>query len=321
MKSILLVCGRDNIDKPLRRSIAHLTNSCQVEVTPDGYSAYQSLTQKTFDLVIVDLNISGIDGMELVESINHIDPGIPVILMINNEHKIMWGTARTLNANPILRPFKPLTFLRLVDILLHQHLERYRVLSETMKSALQTLASLPEALSAFLVEENGLLLMTAGRITDKSLLEALGRLAAAQFTGAEPATEQLPPRSTNPELYLATIVENLHLALLVEANNESGDDLWLQIDTVVQDIRESLYVNTVLEADLPQTDAIEDAPHSIIHKQVPFSLTPPTPPSPNDTSPLPDDDPQPVNWNILSNPSDQADQANLLNRLQDILSG
>lgn len=301
MKSILLVCHRDNIDRPLRRSIAHLVNSCQVEIIPDGYHAFQTLTQKAFDLIIIDLTIEGMDSLELAESINHIDPGVPVILMINQEHKSMWGAARTFNANPILRPFKPLTFLRLVDTLLHQHLERYRDLSDTIKSALQTLSWLPQVDCAFLLEEAGLPLMAVGRLTDESILEIVAQLSAAPVTAL---SAQLTATPADHNLYLATIVENLYLALLVETGAQPLDDLWLQIDTVVQDIKEALYTNTFLEAPptAPDDTVLPDNP--IAHKLIPLNLALP-----------PEAGPDLVNWDILSG------QPNVLSRLQHILSG
>jgi DNA-binding NtrC family response regulator len=115
MKRILLICSRENIDPPLRRSLSHLAGSCQIEVVSDSFQAYDVLMDKAFDLIIVDFEIRGIDSLELIESIEYIDPGIPIILLLQQQHKAVRGLAHHLNANPILQPFKPLTFLRLVD--------------------------------------------------------------------------------------------------------------------------------------------------------------------------------------------------------------
>src|SRR5262245_51022734 len=110
MKNILLICDHTYIDIPLRRSLAHLVNSCYIEIISRGYWALDVLKSKTFDLIIVDSSLADIDCLELVESIEYIDPGLPVILMLRQDHRSLWGPARSAGANPILRPFRPLAF-------------------------------------------------------------------------------------------------------------------------------------------------------------------------------------------------------------------
>ena len=82
MKRILIVCDHANIDPPLRRSLAHLVQSCEIEVVGDGYQAFRELSEAAFDSIIVDSEITGIDCLELAESIEFIDPGVPIILML-----------------------------------------------------------------------------------------------------------------------------------------------------------------------------------------------------------------------------------------------
>jgi DNA-binding NtrC family response regulator len=149
MKTILLVCDHSNIDGPLRRSLAHLVKCCEINIIPDGYQAFNELSVKAFDLIIIDFESPGADALELVESVQYIDPGVPVILLLKQEHKLIWDTARHLKAHPLIRPFKPLKFLRRVDKLLHKQLNRYRHLAEDLHQTLETLRKQTEAACTF----------------------------------------------------------------------------------------------------------------------------------------------------------------------------
>ncbi|MCX7012316.1 MAG: response regulator [Candidatus Sumerlaeota bacterium] len=52
-----------------------------VETAEDGLQAQQMLSDKRFDLVITDLQMPRVDGMQLIQSIRALDPDLPVIVM------------------------------------------------------------------------------------------------------------------------------------------------------------------------------------------------------------------------------------------------
>jgi len=54
---------------------------CQVETTATVLEALAKLAEKPFDLAIVDLMLPEIDGLQLAEAIQVLDPGTPVILI------------------------------------------------------------------------------------------------------------------------------------------------------------------------------------------------------------------------------------------------
>ncbi len=312
MKSILLVCDRANIDRPLRRSLAHLVNSCQIEIAADGYLAFKELSERAFNLVIIDLEIGSMDGLELAESVAHIDPDVPVILMLQQSHRVMWGEARSLNANPILRPFKPLTFLRLVDTLLHQHLERFRELADALQTVLQTLITTPGITGAFLAETTGQVLLAANP-PENDRLAALGHLAAAHVapTGlAQSLSAHLlaaNPADQDHELLVTPVLENLILAALAQPGHPA--EIWPQIDGLIRQMQQAIYLHTAAQP--TETEAAppaEAAPARII---IPVRLNTGLPPAAPETPP---DDEVAVNWAILT------DNANTLNRLQAIFA-
>jgi len=182
-----------------------------------------------------------------LESVEHSHPDVPVILMLNQGHKAMWGPARRLKANPILLPFKPLTFLRLIDTLLHEHLEHYHQLAETLQSILEKLCIPIQAHITFLVDEAGQPLISAGE-TEINLLEELGDLALrTKMTDWLPDGEEhqditlLAQSDTDKdhELYLTHVTKELQLALVfpTEASHLTPIDVWQWIDATAQEVR------------------------------------------------------------------------------------
>ena len=332
MKNILLICDHAHIDVPLRRSLAHLVNSCYIEIIPRGHRALDVLKTKTFDLIIVDSTLIDIDCLELVESIEYMDPGLPVILMLRQEHRSLWAPARSAGANPILRPFKPLAFLRLIDNLLHEQLERYRELAKTLDLALVTLSSQIQASLAFLVDGAGAILLStaqAGRTLLSSpalrepLLESLARLVVTRFSGLgelEPEDEMLLASQTaeaDQELYGLAITENLYMAVLLPPDLvQPVIPTWLQLEVTGYAIKEAFIEYEIIgatSADQALSDATgESAP--LDRLVLPLKLAGELNPAPLAPSPEPaesEEENLQVNWQIISNNSA------VLNRLQD----
>lgn len=307
MKSILMVCERSHFDSAIRRSLAHLVKSCQITIVPDGFDGFEELYHRAFDLIIVDAEIEGIDSLELIESVDVIDPGVPVILMLKQEHQALWGDARALGANPILRPFKPLTFLRLVDTLLHQHLERYRYLSEVMVAALEQLNRQTDISCPFLVDDSGQMLMSAGGC-EADLLAQLSQLVCAQFNPIFKPDDRAElllapaPAQADHQLCAAPVAENLWLALLVPVTGDPYQTArWVhQLTFAAKNIQTALVENSVLDA--------ADRDPVII----PLQFV--EPPAKDIAPPSEEDEEDSINWQILTN------STGILGRLQAILA-
>jgi DNA-binding response OmpR family regulator len=322
MKNILLICDHAHIDVPLRRSLAHLVNSCYIEIIPRGHRALDVLKTKTFDLIIVDSTLIDIDCLELVESIEYMDPGLPVILMLRQEHRPLWGPARSAGANPILRPFKPLAFLRLIDNLLHQQLERYRELAKTLDLALSTLSSQIQASLAFLVDGAGAILLSTAQ-TGEPLLESLARLVVTRFSDQgelEPEDEMLLASQTaeaDQELYGLAITENLYMAIILPPGLvQPLIPTWLQLEVAGYAIKEAFIEYEIMgaaSAGQSLADATDEAA-PLDRLLIPLKLAGELNPAPLALPPEPaesEEENLQVNWQILSNNSA------ILNRLQD----
>jgi DNA-binding NtrC family response regulator len=83
--------------------------------------AVEALTEKSFDLVFLDLKMPGIDGMQLLPEILHMYPGIPVVILTGSgsletaEKAITWGVRGYL-----LKPIGPLEIIERVSKILQE---------------------------------------------------------------------------------------------------------------------------------------------------------------------------------------------------------
>ncbi|HZA53557.1 MAG TPA: response regulator [Candidatus Udaeobacter sp.] len=68
--------------KNLRRFLSE--EGYQVDCAGNGYEALELLTKNSFDLVLSDISMPGIDGYELLSHVRASFPSIPVILMTGN---------------------------------------------------------------------------------------------------------------------------------------------------------------------------------------------------------------------------------------------
>jgi CheY-like chemotaxis protein len=333
MKKILVACDRAQLDVSLRRSLAHLVQSCDINVVHNGYAAFDELSAQPFDLIVADFLLPGIDSLELVESIQYIDPGVPVILIVKQDHKSVQDTARYLKAHPITHPFKPLRFLRLVDKLLHQQLNRYRQLASILETVLDRLCQQSSTPCAFLVENNGQILLSKGEIGE-TLLETLGNLAVGislldeelERLFAQDETLRIHYQQAQKDygLFVVPVIDNLRLALLSPIiEPQEPKELWQWMRQAAFDTKQAL--NRYSQETSPAEDdngkeASEEEDQVTLQDYVfiPLSLddideTPAeTTKSEESGDDEEDEDEVAVNWQILSNNS------KLLTRLKDL---
>lgn len=114
MASIVII----DDDPQLRKSLARLLadDGHEVKGLGTGEAGVEYLKNHRTDLVILDLRLPGMDGMETFQEIKRIDPKLPVIIMT------AYGTTETaIEATKqgafdyVLKPFEVKSFLKIVD--------------------------------------------------------------------------------------------------------------------------------------------------------------------------------------------------------------
>ena len=133
--TILLIDDEKDLLIPVKRSLKRL--GCKVHTAQSGEEGWKAVTEVMYDLVVCDLVMPGIDGIELLKRIRTIDSTLPVIIMTGVGTIENAVEAMKLGAyHYITKPFKTrdLGFLAQRAIehgQLHRKLERMDALEES----------------------------------------------------------------------------------------------------------------------------------------------------------------------------------------------
>jgi CheY-like chemotaxis protein len=80
-KRVLVVDDEDKILFIVRRALDRLDGTCQVQTAANGQQALELARQSSFDLVVTDLRMPGMDGLALTEALRELDDAPRVIWM------------------------------------------------------------------------------------------------------------------------------------------------------------------------------------------------------------------------------------------------
>ena len=80
-KRILIVDDEEDLLFVLKEMLERLSAGYHVVTAKDGFAALKNLEEQTFDLVITDYRMAGMDGLELLASVRYKQPNVKVILM------------------------------------------------------------------------------------------------------------------------------------------------------------------------------------------------------------------------------------------------
>lgn len=143
MKDILIACNHNRIDVTLYQCMACLKKkSCRVSIAYDCDDMFSKIDRQIFDIVIVDAQIWDGVPQNLVDGLLHIDPHVPIILLMpkNSEHSksVFPGS----NTHCISRPVELSHLLELID----------RVLCTPSSSQTSLVDLLENTLNAWLFE-------------------------------------------------------------------------------------------------------------------------------------------------------------------------
>lgn len=128
MKQILFV----DDDERIRATVAGFFEHSDVELVSvaSGTDALEVLAGGRIDLIITDLFMATLDGLELISRIRRIDPAMPVVLITGGSEHYPYGShdlkgltqiAETLGVCHVLyKPFRRTELLSLINSVLDQ---------------------------------------------------------------------------------------------------------------------------------------------------------------------------------------------------------
>jgi DNA-binding NtrC family response regulator len=76
---ILVVDDEENVLVLFKRILAK--EGYEVECATSGYEALEKLEDDTFDLVLTDLKMNGMDGMDLIRKSKALNPAVPFVMI------------------------------------------------------------------------------------------------------------------------------------------------------------------------------------------------------------------------------------------------
>jgi DNA-binding NtrC family response regulator len=78
---ILLVDDEQSLVSTLRQVLLLDYPDAQIDETYSGEEALSRLAESAYDLIIADLRMPGLDGLQLIKGVRYLDPNVPIILM------------------------------------------------------------------------------------------------------------------------------------------------------------------------------------------------------------------------------------------------
>jgi DNA-binding NtrC family response regulator len=119
-KSILLVDDEANLRSTLTLILQR--EGYQTRAAVNGREALDLLSKAKSDLILLDLKMPGIDGMQLLQEIQRLDPDIPVLILTANASLDSAEKAiRSGASGYLLKPIEPeQIILRIREIFLEQ---------------------------------------------------------------------------------------------------------------------------------------------------------------------------------------------------------
>ena len=127
MPSILVIDDKENVRKMLSKTLE--TEGYEVETAEDGAVGWEKAKEKRYDLVLTDLKLPKMDGLEVLAKVKESDPEIAVIVMT------AYGTIETAVQamkegafDYLAKPFDP----DHLNVLIKRALENRRLLAENV---------------------------------------------------------------------------------------------------------------------------------------------------------------------------------------------
>jgi DNA-binding response OmpR family regulator len=115
----VLVVDDDEVVLDLLREVL-ASEGYDVTVALNGVEALSQVVDRSFELMITDLGLSGLNGLDLIAATKHCRPRMPIIVLTASHEQAMWREAVRLGADRVvLKPQGQRGLLALVHLMLH----------------------------------------------------------------------------------------------------------------------------------------------------------------------------------------------------------
>lgn len=257
---ILIVDDEESILFVLKNSLRKLGEQYQIATATSGFHALEQLRQATFDLVVTDYRMNGINGLQLLASIRDIQPQTRVILITAYGNESLRSEAERLHAYRYLtKPLDIGVFRQIVQEALRGDVAVSRpgilILSDQRyQQALDLLTNLQGEVGArciILTDANGQTIAQVGDVSHLQVAEIASLLSGGMATLQ--AAGQVLDQDTNAinlsyregqrdNLYAINIGQQLLLILVIEHSAYSSrlGSVWYYARQTAVSLRQTL---------------------------------------------------------------------------------
>ncbi len=256
---VLLVDDQLEVRLPLKDAIDTLGPDFLVVDVPSGEEALLDLSSNSYDLLVTDVRLPGITGLELIRKVKKLNRDMNIILMTGLlEPEIRQEVADAGAAAFFLKPIEIADFLDAVErcvglvdgVPVSQDILELSKPVESVSERLTSLRKELNAIAAVLLDERGRALAQAGDLPDASIKTALFPSLMAAFSASDKIAILLQNSPPKDLMYFSGLKYDIFLAhvgdsyaLLVASNPiESSNELPKSIEIVHAGLQDLLLI-------------------------------------------------------------------------------
>lgn len=252
-KRVLIVDDEEKVAFFLRESLEELGHDCTIIAAGSGEEALERVQQEHYDLLVSDLRMPGIDGLELFERVREVSPHTRLILITAYGSDEVEAEAARLEAYDYIT--KPFHVSDLVEVARHAlaeaaaEKEKLIVADDALEEVNKSLGNLRFEVGAqcvLLADLAGQLVSAVG-ITEGLDTGTFIPLVADGFTTVFKMAEYLQDKETfnlsvyegrRYDIYSTAVGDSLFLTLVFDRRKQASriGMVWLYVKRTIQDL-------------------------------------------------------------------------------------
>jgi CheY-like chemotaxis protein/predicted regulator of Ras-like GTPase activity (Roadblock/LC7/MglB family) len=255
-RKILIVDDDENVRRLMHDGLQRIGQHWDISTADNGEDALELVQRTTFDLLITDLRMPGIHGLELINQVREISPKTEVVLITAYGSEDVEEEASRLSVHSYLTKPVPIpTIRRIVREALEQTSKAREAAPEPLEQETEdevlkhvsVLRTYTEARCVLLIDKSGHLLNYAG-MTDDLDVHALAALVAANVAAMSEIARLLESQAAfksffheNDEFNIYSyMVGEEHIVIVVSSPEVKTGLVWFYTRQAAEDLEEVL---------------------------------------------------------------------------------
>jgi len=257
MSRILIVEDQRDVRRMLRAGIETLDPDIRIVDVPSGEEAMLLIAVQPFDLVIIDVRLPGISGLELKKRARYQNPDLKLVLITGvTDPEVRQEVAKAGADAYFFKPLEMNAFLEAIERFLDLEVEvqpaktaeqEQQIAEVNLSERLSGLRQALNAISVLLLDDRGIVMAGAGDIPGPNIESHLVPALMSAFSAASKVSHFLGKDMPENVLFFAGDRYDLHLAQI-------GQNMALLVVTSSAGVEKSFY--TQVRSEIPE--AIDD---------------------------------------------------------------